>query len=163
MIITRNELNKSKTKKFKFELIYESNELKDIYLRRLENIIVDLSFKYSLNDELIANVNVKGQMICPCAVTNEDVSLELDINEEILFNSEEELVYQFDNELDVKALVYTLISKEIPIKVVKTGKIEYPIGDGWQVITEEELAKQRQSKSDPRWAKLKDFKIDKED
>lgn len=104
---------------------------------------------------------VSGSMVCPCAISNEDVYIPISIQEDVIFNGDEE--YEFDSELDVKALVYDFISKEIPIKVVKSGKIEYPIGDGWKVMTEDELVKERQQNLDPRWAKLQEFTSDKEE
>ena len=34
---------------------------------------------------------------------------------------------------------------------------EYPSGDGWRIITEEEYQKSQEDRIDPRLAKLKDY------
>ena len=41
----------------------------DIYLRRLENVTGRISFYYGPSDELRIVYDLKGDMICPCAIT----------------------------------------------------------------------------------------------
>ena len=51
-----------------------------------------------------------------------------------------------------------MILMEVPLKVVKEGLIEYPKGNGWEVVRESDQVEERPI--DPRLAKLKDFKLD---
>lgn len=47
---------------------------------------------------------------------------------------------------------------DIPLKVVKPGVIDYPKGDGWEVISEETYQKEKKRNIDPRLSILKDYK-----
>ena len=49
---------------------------------------------------------------------------------------------------------------EVPLKVVKEGIKEYPKGDGWEVVKEEDYTKSKKDDIDPRLAKLKEFKLE---
>ena len=49
---------------------------------------------------------------------------------------------------------------EVPLQVTNASADDYPHGDGWRVITEEEYQKSQEKRIDPRLAKLKEFKVD---
>ena len=103
-------------------------------------------------------------MVCPCAITNEDVDYPFSIEDELTFTFDkgsdlEAFVIEGDT-FDLLLYVKDLIIQEIPIKVVKKGKIDYPKGDGWQIMSEEDYEKSKNEKLDPRLAILKDFKFD---
>ncbi len=109
-------------------------------------------------------------MICPCAVTLEDVEVPFQIDEEALVtyveknDSEDEETYCLMEESeDIEDLLLSFILPEVPIKVVKKGEIEYPSGDGWKVMTEAEFEESRRQRRDPRWDALRDLQIDKEE
>ena len=53
-------------------------------------------------------------------------------------------------------------SGRYPPALVNGGKIEYPIGDGWRVLSEDMLKDLRRNEIDPRLAKLKEYKFDDE-
>ena len=49
---------------------------------------------------------------------------------------------------------------EVPLKIVKEGLTQYPKGDGWEVVKEEDYIKEKSKEIDPRLAKLKEFKLE---
>ena len=140
------------------------------YLRALQDIDALVSFSYDALDRLQVRVRCGGLMICPCAVTLEDVEVPFQIDEEALVtyveknDSEDEETYCLMEESeDIEDLLLSFILPEVPIKVVKKGEIEYPSGDGWKVMTEAEFEESRRQRRDPRWDALRDLQIDKEE
>ena len=111
-----------------------------------------------------ADLNLKGEMICPCAITLEDVKVPFTFEETVGLSFEDDKdTYFIKDDLDLYEMVMAYIVPLAPIKVVKNGKIEYPRGDGWQVMSEEAYEKSKADKIDPRWDKLKEYQFDKEE
>lgn len=138
-----------------FENIRRLNDLKDVH------VTVDGYFQPETS-HLDVNIKVSGTMNCPCDITGEDVLID--------FNSEADETFSFNkNETDVEIIksngdyiellptIFGQILLEIPLTVLKKGKIDYPSGDGWAVMTEEMAEKQRSERKDPRWAKLSEY------
>ena len=136
----------------------------DPFLRMLENVDARIVLYYDALDELHASVEIAGTMICPCAITLEDVRVPFEISDDTRLSFiDEEDSYFIEGNLDVWELCLSFILPEVPIKVVKSDKIEYPRGDGWRVMTEEAYEESKKQEIDPRWAKLKEYKFDEED
>ena len=132
-------------------------------LRRLENIHVSGVGNMDLNSHrFVVHLNISGDMIVPCAITLEEVT--------VPFNTEADEVFAFEKvenedaievkgeQVELMQSVFQLIMMEVPLKVVKPGLKDYPKGQGWEVLTEAEYEHQKQHKIDPRLAKLKDYK-----
>lgn len=164
MIITRRELFNLKGHKV-IDFHLDSEYFDDnIYLKELRNINSRIDISYNALDELTAHLEISGDMICPCAITLEDVLVPFNISEDTeLSFQEKEDAYLVEKELDIKDFVLTFILPEVPIKVVKNGKIEYPRGDGWRVMTEETYRRLKDEEIDPRLARLKEYKFDEEE
>ena len=94
----------------------------------------------NITDELAVNLNIKGIMILPCAVTLKPVEypFNIDINGEI-----DEILDNFDknytNTIDIFPIIWENILMEIPMRVVSDEAKDYKIeGDGWRLVNEEE-------------------------
>ena len=136
----------------------------DPFLRMLENVDARIVLYYDALEQLQASIDVTGDMICPCAITLEDVRVPFEISDETRLSFiDEEDCYYMENDLDLREFTLSFILPEVPIKVVKNDEIEYPRGDGWRVMTEEAYEDSKKQEIDPRWAKLKEYKFDEED
>lgn len=117
----------------------------------------------NLNQRFHVDLRIEGIMIVPCAVSLEDVDVPFEVESEEVFSfdpCDDEDVHEVKKEiLDLNPLVFQLILSQVPLKVVKEG-IVYPKGNGWEVIREEDYLRSRSQKTDPRLAKLKEFKIE---
>ena len=103
------------------------------------------------------NINIKGEMILPCAITLQDVIYPFDINYESDVNEEEENLKKTGNYIDILPIVWENIVTEIPLRVtVPNATIENLKGDGWEVITEN-------TKKENQFEVLKDLLKEKED
>lgn len=109
------------------------------------------------------DMTISGDMIVPCAITLEDVLVPLEISSTETFAFEkapnEDAIEVKGEYVELLPVILQLIVMEIPWKVIKEGIESYPRGDGWEVLKEEELLKEKKE-MDPRLAKLKEFKFD---
>lgn len=160
MILDEARLAKLNKETFEFDPVYTKEDIKDVYLRRLEDIHAEITLKRNIEDDFEGTARITGTMICPCAITNVDVPVEIDIDDEILLSETNENAIIYKNTLNLNDLVYNLIANEIPLKVVKDGEIDYPKGEGWEVISEDAYNKSKQNSIDPRWEKLMEYKED---
>ena len=106
---------------------------------RLENVSFKGLIKKLIDDSLELSGTLNGRMILPDDITLEEVKHDFDIKiEENLENRQ--------NTLDILPILWENILVEIPSKVrsseTSSKRIE---GDGWRVITEDELASSQSS------------------
>jgi uncharacterized protein len=109
----------------------------------LENIHVNGIIK-KLFEEYNFIGTITGQMILPDDLTLEDVTISLNIKFDEMFtendlDNENNLII-INNRLDIIPFLWQNIVLEVPLKVIgeknKNIKLE---GNGWRLITEEEL------------------------
>lgn len=136
----------------------------NIFIRRIEDAIGDISFYNDYENKLRINYELEGKMICPCAYTLEDVEVpfHLGSDEEVTNNIEDEGFYLIDG-IEIEKLVYNIVLPEVPIKVVKNKKIEYSRGDGYVFVSDEEYNSSKKKDIDPRLQKLKEYKFEEDD
>lgn len=136
----------------------------NVFLRRLEDVKGDISFYYDASDELRINYHITGNMVCPCAISLEDVYVPFDLSEDekVVAKEDEEGFYLNENK-DIENMVLYIVLPEVPIKVVKKEKIEYSRRDGWTFVSEEDFNSSSKDEIDPRLQKLKDWKFEEDD
>jgi len=116
------------------------------------------------NDLVRVDLNLKGTLYLPCAVTDEtgDYPFSFEINELLDDEYHDVVNYQKDY-IDLLELVWQRLIVEAPTKFVKSDR-EVSSGKSWRLITEEDYYQEKENEIDPRLAKLADlFKDDKED
>ena len=164
MIIKLSELiNLAKEKTYPVDI--ERYEVKEnVFLRRLEDVQGDISFYYDAADELRINYHITGNMVCPCAVSLEDVYVPFDLSEDDkVVHKENEDGFYLSEDMAIDRLVEYIVWPEVPIKVVKKEKIEYSRGDGWSFVSEEDYESSREDEIDPRLQKLMEYKVEEDD
>ena len=141
--------------KFEFEegLTFPS-ELFDQYaqINDLKDIIVSGTGNLDLKDKrLYVDLNIKGTMILPCAMTLEDVEYPFEIN------STE--VFAFDKPAPLEDVheVKKDIVLEVPMRVVKDDANIKSEGKGWRILDSSDASENNEEYIDPRLAKLKDY------
>lgn len=169
MLFMRSELDHMQTPRieineafvFDQELIKDHprcTEIRDIF-------VVGHCYYDHHSSQLIIDLTLEGIMIVPCAITLRPVELEMEIRLEEMFSfdkleAESEGIYVEGEALDLSPYFVGSILADVPLNVVHPDIKEYPKGEGWEVLTEEDYIKQKSQEIDPRLAKLKDFKID---
>ena len=136
----------------------------NLFIRKLEDVKGEICFYYDASDKLKIEYYLNGKMICPDAITLEDVEVdfELNENEDVVHNENDEGFY-FNDSMSLKKLVSYIVSPHAPIKVVKNKKIEYSRGDGWSFVSEKDYELSKKDEIDPRLQKLLEYKIEEDD
>ena len=170
ILITRKELESLEDQPyfvdevipFDQSLSFDHSRLRDVKDVHIVGTIIPLhgssyfEFKWSLT----------ATMICPCAITNEDVQVPLSTTDEELISfdtvNDEQVLVLDDDVFDLTTYTLERILLEVPLSVVKPGEIKYPSGVGWRIVPESEYEATKDQTIDPRLAKLKDFKFEDE-
>ena len=161
-ILLKDLVNIADEKTYEFDIdsyVVENN----IFLRRIENVQGYISFFYDLCEELRVEYHLGGNMICPDAITLEDVEVPFELQDELkVVKKEDEDGFFLDHDMTIEEMALYLIGPEVPIKVVKNEKIEYSRGDGWSFVSEEDYESSREDEIDPRLQKLKEYKFEED-
>ncbi len=155
-----------RTLRFDENIVFDPETYKQFpRIRKLEDVRAWGEGKYEADEQrLYLHLEVSGTMTCPCDVTFEDVQIPFDseADEIISFDRRDRdnmEVLQVEGEyLELLPVIFRQILLEVPIKVRKEGKIDYPEGDGWKVMDEATYQKEKEGRIDPRLAILKDYK-----
>ena len=123
-------------------------------IRRISPVKVN-GFLYNNDEEYELNINIKGEMILPCARTLKDVKYPFDIDiNEIIDEKNEFDVKIIQNRLDIFPIIWQYILVDIPLRVLAPDAKEKPLqGSGWRLITEDD----KNEKIDPRLEGLSKF------
>ena len=62
-----------------------------------------------------------------------------------------------DGTRDINPEIFQAIIYEAPMSITRLPRDQYPKGDGWQLLSDQD---KEEPKIDPRWEKLNDFKLD---
>lgn len=136
------------------------------HLRDLRDIEVRGEIHYDAHSDLAAcTFQVEGVMVVPCSITNDDVDYHFATEHTQMFafhkvHKDEDIIETKGDVVELMPTIFQTIILEVPLKVVKEGIKEYPKGNGWEVIREEDYIKSKKDEIDPRLAKLREFKIE---
>ena len=135
---------------------FSDEELKGTDIIRLNDVSICGNItKDSLNN-LVIDVDIKGTMILPCAITLKEVEYPFNINvngniEEMLEDLDKNSK-KIENTLDILPIIWENILMEIPSKVVSPDAKDIELsGNGWKLIKEDEVG------TNPELEKLKDL------
>lgn len=136
------------------------------HIERLLNIdtfhINGVWYYDDVNDHLYTEFNLSGDITVSGSLTLEEFIHHIDVNavEVFGFDQIDEIADHLviNNEVDLLPIIRQLIVANIPVKVVDEN-LEYPKGDGWIVISEEDFAKEEKP-INPKMAKLLDLKLE---
>ena len=155
---------KNQTISFDEEIFFDQEAFaKSNQIKSLQEVSVYGSLHYDTScDRVFCDITVEGVMILPCSITLEDVEYDFfsQSNEVFAFEktNEDDVHLAKGDVIELLPIVFQMILMEVPLKVVKEGLIEYPKGNGWEVVRESDQVEEKPI--DPRLAKLKDFKLD---
>lgn len=144
------------------DINYSSYDFDPNYIRGIPECHVELeSTQYE--DTLRVYAKVKAKVIAVCAYTMEDVELKINVEDELSFTDDpedESQNYEPGNFIEMDDYILALILSKVPAKVVKKGAKLPENGNGYRVLTEAELAKERETKTDSRWDALDNLDLD---
>lgn len=120
-----------------------------------------------VNDRFYADICITGIMICPDAISNEEIEVpfETDSQETYAFEDTDEdgVRVVIDEVIEILPAVIEDILLEVPLQVTTLAEDEYPEGDGWKVYSEAEYQKAKEREIDPRFAALMQFRNEEQE
>ena len=159
----RDLLNIADEKVYEFDIdsyIIDNN----VFIRRIEKVQGYISFYYDASDELRTEYHIGGNMICPDAITLEDVEVPFDLQDDLkVVRKENEDGFYLNEDMTIEQMALYIVLPEVPIKVVKNEKMGYSRGDGWSFVSEEDYESSREDEIDPRLQKLKEYKFEEDE
>ncbi len=134
-------------------------------IRGLQDVTVSGNIHYdTASERVFADLDIEGVMIVPCSITLADVEYDFHTKSLEVFSFakvEDEDIHEVKGDVvELLPVVFQLILMEVPLKVVSEDLKEYPKGNGWEVVKEEDYVKAEKKDIDPRLAKLKEFKLE---
>lgn len=144
-MIDLSELNNHVTKEIVLDLkiSFSNEELMHTDISSLEDVIVTGRIEKDNNDDTILDCKVEGVMTIPDAISLKPIQYPFHIQlervplKEIL-NQEENMEID-TNTLDLKEILWQNIVLEVPLKYTEVEDFSTFQGNGWKLISEEEL------------------------
>jgi uncharacterized metal-binding protein YceD (DUF177 family) len=124
-------------------------------VKKLDNIKVEgtITRRENEDNELddYIECKVSGEMILPDSISLEDISYPFSLEYDDII---EENCKKYENTLDIFQFLWENIVLEVPLQFTKVEDLSKFHGDGWKLVSEDELV----SKNNPFSDLLKDFK-----
>lgn len=110
-------------------------------IKKLDNVSVKGRIYYSVTEEVVIDVIVKGSMFLLDAVTLEEVDYPFVIHIDEVINENNENFQEYSlnltNSLDIMSFLWQNIVLEVPIRVVKDENKDISLkGEGWELVDE---------------------------
>ncbi|MDY0345417.1 MAG: hypothetical protein WCX85_00465 [Bacilli bacterium] len=113
------------------------------------------------------NADLQVIAVLECSYTLKPFNHELLIHEEVLisdkYEDEDEAIIIPGDDIELEQILFALISSDLPIKPIKPGAELPKSGDGYRIIDDAQLLKERSQSGDSRFAKLDEIDFDDED
>ena len=124
--------------------------IKNTPIQKLDNISVKGRCYYSVTNEVVLEVSVKGIMVLLDAIDLEPIDYPINVEiSEVLSENDDEKDKNELKTLDIMDVLWQNIVLEVPISIKKDPDKKYDLhGDGWELVDEES------KKVDPRLAPL---------
>ena len=121
---------------FDTDVSYSRDEVSNTKIKKLVDVHVKGYFFLDSNNEVEANLDYSGTMIIEDDISLEEVKYPFSakINEK-----KNENPGNFDKNLDLKEILWENIVLEIPLKFTTVKNLEEFNGDGWKLVSEDEL------------------------
>ena len=102
-------------------------------------------------------------MIVLDSITMEDLEVAFDTKSQETYSfdpikeNDEDIIVVKKDTVDINPEIFQAIIYEAPMSITRLPRDQYPKGDGWQLLSDQD---KDEPKIDPRWEKLNDFKLD---
>lgn len=157
------KFNKSAISPREMKVLEETISFKDVRkpLLELKNIKVKASI-FADNKLINVALEIKGNAKVECAYTLEPVDYPLDFTESIDISEDEnnlDAYFVKENTVILDPIILDLIVGEIPTRVIKKGAKLKQEGEGYRVLSEDDLKKDKEDEYNPAFDKLKDLDL----
>jgi uncharacterized protein len=120
-------------------------------------------------DCFYADLHVTGLLLCMDAISGVplEVPFAADISETYAFHEVDDPALDVrvvtDDVIDLKPAIRDAILMEAPLAVTDVKPEDFPSGEGWRVVSEEDYEQEKAKEPDPRLAKLRELAQENEE
>ena len=134
------------------DVSFEEEQLEKANIRSLKDTVFNGKIRKLYDDEYEIEGNLSGVMVLADDITLEDVDYKFDISILESFNDLDEendnYLKIINNSLDISEFLWQNIVLEIPSKIVSDKNKDMQLeGNGWRLVTEEQLEKEKNNES----------------
>ena len=124
--------------------VEENDLLHHTSVKSIPDVHVTGTLEFDGMNFVSSDLRMDGTMIVLDSITNED-------------NEDQEIIVLKKETIDINPEIFQAILYEAPMSITRLPRDQYPKGDGWQLLSDQD---KEEPKIDPRWEKLNDFKLD---
>ncbi len=166
MKINRAILKENKPETFTEDVDFGQLSFDDNHVRQIKRCSVTV-IATEFEDVLQCVVKGDADVVASCSYTLEDVPLNVKFEETFYFSSEDtgsqDCYFEPGVEIDLNPHILALILAEVPHNIVKDGATLPKSGEGYRVLTEDELNEERKNRKNSAFDILDTLEIDEED
>ena len=166
MKINRATLRENKPETYIEDVDFSQQSFDDNHVRKITRCSVSVTAT-EFGEVLQVKIEGSADVIASCSYTLEDVPLTVKFNEIFYFSDEEtassDCYYEPGVEIDIDPHILALVLAEVPHNIVKKGASLPKSGNGYRVLKEEDLEKERQNKKNSAFDVLDNLEFDDED
>lgn len=143
--------------------VEENDFLRHTQVKSIPEVHITGTLQFDQASLVFSNLELDGVMIVPDSITLEDLEVAFDTTSQAIYSFEpvqqedEEIIVVKKERIDINPQILQAVIYEAPIHITRCPRDQYPKGDGWQVLSDQDPVEE---KIDPRWEKLNDFKLE---
>ena len=142
--------------------VEENDLLHHSQVKSIPEVHITGTLQYDGNALVYSNLDIDGVMIVLDSITMENLDVEFDTKSQETYSFEpvsqdEDIIAVKKNTLDINPEIFQAVLYEAPMAITRLPRDQYPKGDGWALLSDQDP---QEPQIDPRWEKLKDFKLE---
>lgn len=143
--------------------VEENDLLHHTQVKSIPKVHVTGTLQFDGSTLVYSDLELEGVMIVLDSITLEDLEVEFDTESQETYSfvpvqdCDEDIIVVKKETMDINPEIFQAILYEAPMNITRVPRSEYPKGNGWQVLSDQDKP---EDKIDPRWEKLSEFKLD---
>ena len=143
--------------------VEENDLLHHTQVNSIPEVHVTGTLQFDHRSLVFSDLDLDGVMIVLDSITMEDLEVAFDTKSQETYSfdpikeNDEDIIVVKKDTVDINPEIFQAIIYEAPMSITRLPRDQYPKGDGWQLLSDQD---KEEPKIDPRWEKLNDFKLD---
>ena len=143
--------------------VEENDLLHHTQVKSIPEVHVTGTLQFDHRSLVFSDLDLDGVMIVLDSITMEDLEVAFDTKSQETYSfdpikeNDEDIIVVKKDTVDINPEIFQAIIYEAPMSITRLPRDQYPKGDGWQLLSDQD---KEEPKIDPRWEKSNDFKLD---
>lgn len=143
--------------------VEDNDFLRHTQVKSIPEVHITGTLQFDQSSLVFSDLELDGVMIVPDSITLEDLEVIFDTTSQVTYSfdpvtqDDDEIIVVKKDTIDLNPEILQAVIYEAPMHITRLPRDQYPKGDGWQVLSDQDS---KEDKIDPRWAKLNEFKMD---